>query len=343
MQQFRSYSASSFDLSPAVTVISGANGSGKTNILEALYVGCRGSSFRAADSDLLQFGQPWWRLDLVDEDTKRTIAFDGTKSAGRKQFTINGVKKQRLPAMQKIPVVLFEPNDLRLLEGSPTRRRSFLDAFIAQIEPGYSIHLSRYERALRQRNNLLKADHVSPDELFVWDMSLSENGTHIINKRMQYTAILNQQLNDVYQSIAAGNDIVNVTYETFMNRAEHTQLQQYYLAALHQQHKRDIVLGFTSVGPHRDDLVFTMNGKPAVAVASRGETRTIVLGLKLIEINYLLDTHSIPPLLLLDDVYSELDANRRAALTGVSSEVQTVITTTDADTIENVAASNIRL
>lgn len=329
LQNFRSYEAHQLKLSPSVTVISGPNGSGKTNILEALHVVCRGSSFRANDMEMLQFDKPWWRIDITDEDSKRTALFDSTKTTGRKQFVINGVKKYRLSPLQKVPVVLFEPNDLRLLQGSPTRRRAFIDTFISQLEPSYSAYVSRYDRSLRQRNNLLKSDHVTPDELFVWDMSLSQTGAYVIAKRFLYADLLNEHLTQTYQSISKNTDTISVSYATFIDNADIQALQQRFLAELHRHHKKDIVLGYTSVGPHRDDLEFTMNSSPATAIASRGETRSIVLSLKLIEIEHVLKTQEHPPLLLLDDVFSELDATRRAALTKVSSDVQTVITTND--------------
>lgn len=342
LQHFRSYDQQQFGFSPTVTLISGPNGSGKTNILEALYVACRGSSFRGSDNEMLQFDQPWWRIDIKDDDSTRTVTFDSTKESGRKQFVMNGVKRQRLMPQQKLPVVLFEPNDLRLLHGSPARRRSFIDNFIAQIEPGYSVYLSRYERALRQRNNLLKAEHVTPDELFVWDMTVSEIGAYIIKRRFLYSDLLNSQLTQKYQSISKTKDIISTTYETFMPSADAPTMQQRFLGELHKAHRKDIVLGFTSVGPHRDDMLFMMNGSPAMSVASRGETRSIVLSLKLIEIEQVVQINEHPPLLLLDDVFSELDRERREALVGISMDSQTVITTTDADIDHNFQGRGVR-
>ncbi|HYG84374.1 MAG TPA: DNA replication and repair protein RecF [Verrucomicrobiae bacterium] len=327
LSYFRSYTDAAVDFSPAVTIISGPNGSGKTNILEALYVLSRGSSFRASDSELLQFGAQWWRLAAITTEGDRKIAFDARKDTSRKQVEIEGHKKQRLAASQRLPLVLFEPNDLRLLTGSPARRRDFINLSIAQLEPHYGTQLNKYERALKQRNNLLKAETIRDDELFVWNMLLAELGAAIVTARHQHIARLEARLTEVYRSIAQNNDTITISY----SQSPQSHPQQYLLDRLHAHAERDRLYGFTSVGPHRDDILFQFNGSPATAVASRGETRSIVLALKLIEIALVKELLGKKPLLLLDDVFSELDSIRRKALVSVGRDIQTVITTTDAD------------
>lgn len=328
VQQFRSYMDRTITLSPGVTIISGPNGSGKTNLLEALYVAAKGASFRVGDADLLQFGQSWWRIDVAGETTHRTVRYDPQKATGKKQFELDSVKRHRLTHTQKLPVVLFEPEDLRLLSGSPARRRAFIDTFISQLEPGYAPLLGRYERALRQRNNVLKKPTATDDELFVWDVSLGDYGAKIIELRQRYVAMLRERLVASYRSIAETDDEVTVLYPHYETSAD---VRQSLHAGLHAARARDQMLGFTSVGPHRHDLAFVMNDNNASVAASRGETRSIVLALKLLELEILQASHQTPPLLLLDDVFSELDSARRAALVGLGSRVQTVITTTDAD------------
>jgi len=334
LSHFRSYAEAVVDFSPSVTIISGPNGSGKTNILEALYVASRGTSFRASDSELLQFDAPWWRLHARTTDGERTIGFDNQRTLGKKQVIVEGVKKQRLTPQHKLPLVLFEPNDLRLLDGSPARRRDFIDAFISQLNPTYAAQLHKYDRALRQRNNLLKTTQASDDELFVWNMLLAELGAAIITARQQYIDHIQEQLTDVYRSIAKNDDIVTMAY----SQPRTDTLQQHLLDDLHQYQARDRAYGFTSVGPHRHDILFAFNGSPATAVASRGETRSIVLALKLIEIAVIKRLLEKSPLLLLDDVFSELDTTRRSALVAVGRDIQTVITTTDADISQEFGA-----
>src|SRR5690606_38284697 len=158
VKHIRSHTEYSINFTPEVTIITGPNGSGKTSILEAVHVSLQGSSFRGSDADLLQKNSPWWKIDVIlnDEQT-RTIKYNPEKTTSRKQFIIDSKTTARLPLKQKHPVVLFEPEDLRLLHGSPARRRQFIDRFISQLNLLYGPTLRKYERALKQRNNLLKS------------------------------------------------------------------------------------------------------------------------------------------------------------------------------------------
>lgn len=332
LQHFRSYKDYSVSLSPTTTVISGANGSGKTNLLEAIHVIARGTSFRGNDTEMLRFSQDWWRIDAGAEDESRTVTFDSAKTSGRKQFTVGGSKKLRLMPTHKLPLVLFEPEDLRLLHGSPVRRRAFIDTLISQLDPLYSAKVSKYDNALRQRNNLLKNPHMQSDELFVWDVMLSELGGHIITSRQQRIADLDAVLGATYQSIAHTNDTVGVQYPHYQEVAA---VSQRLLRELQDARDRDVHYGYTTVGPHRHDLLFTYNGAPAGSAASRGEVRSLVLSLKLIEVDMVRERLGRAPLLLLDDVFSELDNARRAALIEASADAQTIITTTDGDVARN--------
>jgi DNA replication and repair protein RecF len=331
LANFRSYKNAFFTFSPEVTVIFGPNGSGKTNILEALYVLAKGTSFRGTDEELLQFNKPWWRIDAVIGEDERSIRFDPSKPQAKKQVIQNEVMRLRMTPQLKLPVVLFEPEDLRLLSGSPSRRRAYIDGFISQYEPTYSTHLHRYERALKQRNNLLKQVSLKNDELFVWDMTLSEHGAHIIHKRFEYIDLINKHITKQYDAISDTKDKILVAYAHHGPRQKLGHYQHWLLAQLDAHQDRDRMLGFTSVGPHRDDLEVSINGHAAGSSASRGETRSIVLALKLIEIDLLKKTSDRTPLLLLDDVFSELDETRREALTKHTGYIQTVITTTSAD------------
>jgi DNA replication and repair protein RecF len=342
LQNFRSYEKSVFDFSPTVTIITGPNGSGKTNILEAVYVLARGTSFRGTDDNLLQFEAPWWRIEAHVGDGKRSITYNPHSVTAKKQTIINSVKKQRMPANQKLPLVLFEPNDLRLLSGSPTRRRSYIDAFVAQFEPSYVSVVNRYDRALKQRNNILKRPHTN-DELFVWDVTLSELGATILAKRQEYADFINQYVSKVYSTIADARESVKLEYRHGGTTRKVTQYQQWLLAQLDTHRERDKYLGFTSTGPHRDDIAFLLNKHDAATSASRGETRSIVLALKLLEVQQLFERADTPPLFLLDDVFSELDRKRRAKIAEVSGTIaQTVITTTNADIHKRFGGKKVR-
>lgn len=342
LQNIRAYQDASFKLSNSVTVISGANGSGKTTLAEALYIASRGTSFRSPDSEVLRNDAAWWRIDVLHADQKRSVLYDPAKMGLKKSFIISETKKARLSPQQKLPLVLFEPDDLRLLGGSPARRRSYIDTLASQLDPQFSYHLRRYERALQQRNNLLKHHGASADELFVWDMVLSETGAYVLQARTFWLEQINLRFSDVYQKIAEKSDTVAAVYSRSLETSDQTRIQQYLLSHLHASQARDRLLGYTTVGPHRDDIAFILNNRDASHYASRGETRSIVLTLKLIEIGLLKDILESTPLVLLDDVFSELDENRRHAIVSLSAEnVQTVITTTDAEVAKEYAAQEL--
>lgn len=326
VQNIRAHMTFRLDMSPGVTVITGSNGSGKTSLLEAVYVSLRGSSFKGSDGDMLRRDAPWWRIDVLQaNDELRTVKFDPSRVSGRKQFVVDTKTSYRLPEKYKYPVVLFEPDDLRLLQGSPTRRRQFIDRFIAQLDPLYGVNLRRYERALKQRNNLLKQPGVTNDELFVWDISLSEYGAYVIEKRAEFVALLNNRLAAAYASIAHTNDTVVIRYS--LSNAENAK--QRLLSELHSRAERDRIVGFTSVGPHRHDVLFDFNGSPALSVASRGEVRSVVLALKFLEVEIIEQITEKKPIILLDDVFSELDEHRQASLLTSREDTQVLVTSTN--------------
>jgi DNA replication and repair protein RecF len=306
-----------------VTLITGLNGSGKTSLLEAIYIALQGSSFKGSDSDVLRRDTSWWRIDVqYDDESVRTVKFDSNKTTGRKQFQVDGRTMYRLLPKYKYPVVLFEPDDLRLLNGSPARRRQFIDRFISQLDPLYAVALRKYERALKQRNNLLKRDQTTPDELFVWNVALAEHGAYIIEERVRFIERLNASLGDVYRQIAQTNDTVTIHYSYTRIDA----IKQKLLGDLHAHSERDRLLGNTSIGPHRHDVLFEFNSSPALSVASRGEVRTIVLALKFLEVDITEQLIAKKPIILLDDVFSELDATRQKLLTSQLSGHQIIIT-----------------
>jgi DNA replication and repair protein RecF len=332
VQNIRSHKRLDIELSPGVTVITGSNGSGKTTLLEALYISLQGSSFKGSDLEVLKTDSPWWKIDIIfDDSQKRTVKFDPAKTSGRKQFVIDSKNIYRMPPKHKYPVVLFEPEDLRLLHGSPARRRQFIDRFISQLNPLYGVALRKYERALRQRNNLLKRFNTSPDELFAWNIALSEHGAYIIEQRIAFIEQINGKLNQAYQDIAHSKDEVSVHYShTFVG-----DIKQKLLAELHAHIDKDRFLGNTSVGPHRHDIIFEFNHSPALSVASRGEVRTIVLALKFLEVDIIEQLTGNKPIILLDDVFSELDVSRQHALSNTINSHQIVITSTHVVSSDN--------
>lgn len=339
LQDIRSYSLFDVTLSDGVTVVAGPNGSGKTNLLEAIYVLAHGSSFRGRDRELVAYDKPYGVIKAVMEDMSERRVSLAVKADSKiaKEFTIGGSKRQRLSYSQRLPVVLFDPEGLRALSSSPARRRDFLDDVLGRLTPQYSTTLHRYERALLQRNELLKRQSTLiqttwRDQLFVWDVKLAELAEQLVEARIRLLTHYNERLSDVYSGLADTVTKVEATYRTF--HYQPASYRQTFFAKLQQSAPHDALRGFTSVGPQRDDFEMSINGHPALEVASRGEMRTIMLACKLIETKLIEETRQSAPLLLLDDVFSELDATRRQKLTSTLSNYQTIITTTDADIVD---------
>lgn len=332
LQKFRSYTDSSFEFEPAVNIIVGPNASGKTTIIEAIVTLLGGKSFKAHDYELVQSDAPWSRLDIQTENHSRTYKLIYDESGLlTKEYEIDNNTYKRLPAAKTLPIVLFEPNDLQLLHGSPEQRRDFIDTILLQIDPSYSAALRHYKRVLAQRNALLKQQRTpSSDQFFVWNLRLSELGGVIATTRYELLKRFNELVSGLYSSIAAADTEVSLEYATkFTIQTYETSL----LHALEKSFEKDLQRGFTGSGPHRDDIAFTINNRPANETASRGEIRTLVLVLKMLEAQFIEETRGQRPTLLLDDVFSELDGRRRQALVSFLASYQAFITTTDADVV----------
>ncbi len=322
----RSHTEKTINLSADTTVLTGKNGAGKTSLLEAIYIALQGTSFKGTDLEVLRHNSPWYRIDLLlDDDTARSVTFDPSRTSGKKKFVVHEKTSYRLSPRDKYPVVLFEPEDLRLLHGSPSRRRQFIDRFITQIDPTYTTTLRKYERALKQRNALLKRESIRNEDLFVWNVALSDYGAKIIEQRVYAVELINRELNNHYSEIAHTVDNVTIHYS-------HTTIDnssQKLLRELESKINYDKVVKHTSIGPHRHDIVFLLNDSPALSVASRGEARTIILALKRIEISIIEKLTEKRPVILLDDVFSELDNDRQLVVARQFAGVQTIITGVD--------------
>ncbi|MGH7196917.1 MAG: DNA replication/repair protein RecF [Candidatus Saccharimonadales bacterium] len=333
LQQFRSYTDYSVEFSSGVNIIVGPNGSGKTNLLEALYVLSTGSSFRTNDRDLVQHGKNWFRIEALWDAEQRILKYQLKDDGIEKQFRLDGVKKARLTHAHRVPVVLFEPDHLRLLKESPSARRDYLDTLLVKLQPDYSWLKHQLERVLLQRNNVLKRRlprAVLDDQLFAWDIKFAELAEQVSERRRELIATINQQIGNVYSKIAHKDSRVEMSYESQISALSY---RSGLLKRLSETIERDVERGFTTVGPQRDDFSLALNGAPAATAASRGELRSLLLALKIIELRLLAQQQDTTPLLLLDDVFSELDTSRRRALAELAKEYQTLITTTDADAI----------
>ena len=328
LQNFRSYKDESLEISPGVNIIVGPNASGKTNLLESILVMARGSSYRAKDSELVRFDQPWARIDAHTLRGSRTVKIK-VEELGGKSFEIDDKVYKKLSINTSLPVVLFEPNHLLLLAGGPERRRTYLDDLIKQTTPGYSTVLAQYRRALAQRNSLLKQQG-SGGQMFAWDIRLSQLAGQIVKARTELVSEISKQIEGLYKELSSADNEVGIEY---LGQWPADVYETKMLKKLETSLDIDRMRGYTTTGPHREDFEITFDGHPASEVASRGETRTTVLALKIIELKTLEEVRGVKPLLLLDDVFSELDGKRRHKLTDYLAPYQTFITTTDADLV----------
>jgi DNA replication and repair protein RecF len=330
LQNFRSYIDDGFEFEAGINVIVGPNAHGKTNLLEAVLVLFRGSSFRAKDIELISYNKPWGRIEGVVSGHQRVVKLQQDNKP-TKTVDVDGKQFSRITSSVKLPIVLFEPSMLSLLSGSPEQRRNYLDDLLEQIEPGYSVIKRKYLRVLGQRNSLLK-NHNRPslEQLFPWNIRLSQLAGQIIEARINLCQKINKQLPQVYADLAGGNVITAILYKSQLPNIDY---ETHHLKQLENNLDNDIRSGFTSHGPHRDDFIFLYNDHPTSLYASRGEMRTAVLALKILELDIIEKELDTKPVLLLDDVFSELDGHRRRALITRLSGHQAFITTTDADVV----------
>lgn len=327
LQNFRSHIEASFELSNSVNIVVGPNASGKTNLLEAILVLAGHNSYRAKFNELVNFNKSWARLDANTPVASRTVKIE-PDTVG-KTYVIDNKIYKRLDNAKKLPVCLFEPNHLLLLSGSPELRRSYIDNLCEQIYPEYGHNFRQYKRTLAQRNHLLKSANPG-GQIFSWNIRLSELAGKIVADRLQLINELNKSISKNYQALSKSDDKINTNYLSKLDTANY---ESSLLKKLEEKLELEIMRGFTLYGPHRDDLTIAINNNNSGDTASRGEARTLVLALKILEAELLEKTRGEKPLLLLDDVFSELDGVRRQKLTNYLSDYQTFITTTDADVV----------
>ena len=333
LKDFRCHTDFSYDFKKKTSVIVGENGSGKTSVLEAVYEALRGKSFRATDPDILRRESEFYRIEVNFSDGEKTVVAFGDLDAGgerKKQFLVGGKKYARLPKKYRYPIVLFLPDDLHLISSSPTRKREFFDRILSELDDLYSTTLNRYEKALKQRNDLLKSFADGSIEevrsiIFSWNLLLAKYGIEIRKKREKMISEINARLTDVYRSIAENTDEVFLEYKLQGDEVS----EEEYFKRLESELNRDLILGHTGFGVHRDSYEFMFNNSDADGSASRGEVRSIILALKFIEAEMIYEKVGKRPVVLLDDVFSELDETRQKALTRNFKENQVIITSVE--------------
>ena len=343
LRSYRSYETLHLAFDPGVQIFLGANAQGKTNIIEALYYAAFGRSHRtSSDAELIRVGADGAHIGLSfrRHDVPGELSFTFARGA-RRRITYAGESLRQRDLVGLLPMVLFSPEDLFLVKGAPALRRRYLDAELSQASPAYYGELLRYTRILKQRNAVLKDIRerlAAPDDLSPWDAQLARSAAYIVTRRIAAVAQLGALSARVQAVLAAGEElalayeIAGAGAEDFAEDDMTESLHLWYNKMLCEGRARDIARAATGVGPHLDDLVLRVGGMSLRSYGSQGQQRTGALALKLAELFYLQENIGEAPILLLDDVMSELDADRRRALLDFirHERIQTFITATDA-------------
>ncbi|MEO8626077.1 MAG: DNA replication and repair protein RecF [Candidatus Limnocylindrales bacterium] len=351
---FRSYTALAAEFPAGPQVVVGDNATGKTNLLESLVVLDTGRSHRAgADGELVAWGADFSRLDASvvgssGSPTQLEVVIALTASGGgRKRVEVNGVARRPSALSAALPVVLFAPEDMLLISGGPALRRAALDTLVAQTVPAASATFSTYSRAITQRNNLLRSirdGSAARDELRFWDQVMIDDGARIVDWRRAALARLAEPLAAAHAEIAPAEERLELRYSTNAEPIGPETTHDALRRRLADTADKEQWNGATLIGPHRDDLVFANGERDLAGFASRGQQRTAILAFKLAQLDVLRMTLGESPLLLLDDVFSELDPGRRAHLVRRIGELpQAFVTTTTTDDLDPqlVAAATV--
>lgn len=330
LTNYRSYRSASFDFSEQ-SVLVGQNGAGKTNLLEALYLLSSTKSFRAdREREMISWGETAGNVTVQMERNGRTqTAAVGLGSGTRnitKRFTVDNTKRKAREIVTMFPMVLFSADDVRLIDGSPGRRRRALDLALSQSSRAYYEHLSTYGKVLASRNRLLEqiqSGEAGSGELEFWDGQLIATGQLLIDARQGFTDFFNRHLSDIYHGIATMIDKgkLEVAYRP---------LASDLATEIPRRRSQDIAIGTTTAGPHRDDWALLLGNRPLSSFGSGGEFRSAMLAFRLSETAWITECLEISPILLLDDVFSELDEFRRESLLAILPEGQVIITTPEA-------------
>jgi DNA replication and repair protein RecF len=334
-----------FDAGPQL--VWGPNAAGKTSLLEAMVVLARGGSHRTtADAELIRWGADVARLEgrFGDADIDVALVRPGSAAAAggaRKRLRVNGVPRRAPALAERMRVVLFAPEDMLLVVGSPSLRRGTLDQLAATLVPGYAAELATYGRALQQRNGLLRAireETASRDQLRYWDKPFLDAGGAVVAARHSLLAQLAGPLGSAHAEIApeeAASGRLALQYVTNAPAAPGETAREALARRLEETAEKEAWNGTTLIGPHRDDIGFVMGGRDLASFASRGQQRTAILALKLAELDLVTAHDGRPPLLLLDDVFSELDPARRSHLVRrIAALPQSFVTTTTLDDLD---------
>ena len=341
---YRNYKNVNIDFSRNVNVFMGDNAQGKTNILEAIYYCAFAKSHRTSkDRELIN-----WNSDsayvslLVGKDRlDKNIDINILKD-GKKAIKINKIKVSKIGELfGNFNVVMFSPEDLKIIKDSPGVRRKFIDMELCQLNSKYYYNLVQYNKVLNERNVVLKNRKLDSEILDIYDIQLANFGYHIIIERLKYINKLNFYGKDIHKDISSGKENVEFKYISTIKDLEDIENSFYEL--LRRNRKKDIEKGTTSIGPHRDDFIVLINDVDTKSFGSQGQQRSAVLTIKFSSLKIIKEMTSEYPVLLLDDVLSELDFNRKRYILSTIGEIQTIITCTGIEDLTNYLDNSSRV
>lgn len=334
LKDYRNYRSLSIEFNKNINILFGNNAQGKTNILEALYMCATTKSHKGSkDKEMIRFKQDEAHLRLYLQKKEISHKIDmHLKKNKTKGVAIDGISiKKSSELFGLLNIVFFSPEDLSIIKNGPSERRKFMDLELCQLDKIYFYNLSKYNKILVQRNNLLKQIKSNPsliDTLDIWDEQLVNYGINIIKKREEFIVLLNKIIYQIHQKLTGGLEKIKVEYDPSVKEKE-------FHKELSKKRELDLKNLYTYVGPHKDDISFYVNGIDIRKFGSQGQQRTAALSLKLAEIDLVKKIINDTPILLLDDVLSELDKNRKNYLLDSINDVQTIITCTGLDEFIN--------
>ncbi len=334
LKNYRNYDLLELDFDPSTNILYGDNAQGKTNILESIYMCGTTKSHRGTkDRDMIRFGQEEAHIEAVID--KKGVPFEidiHLKNNSPKGVAINKMPIRRaIELFGIVNIVFFSPEDLNIIKNGPSERRKFIDLELSQLDKVYLSDLTNYNRIVNQRNKLLKDVYDRKDlmeTLDIWDLQLVNYGKKIIDRRNKFIVELNQIVGKVHEQLTGGKEHLQIYYEPSVSSMD-------FKTNLIKNREKDIRMKSTSVGPHRDDICFMADGLDIRKFGSQGQQRTAALSLKLSEIEIVKKVINDTPILLLDDVLSELDKHRQNYLLDSISDIQTLITCTGLDDFVN--------
>ena len=330
---FRNYVNETIDLQDGLNVLVGRNAQGKTNLVEAVYFSCIGKSPRTKkEAELIYHEKETAKIEIElekNEGNKKIEVYLNKK--GKKNIKINGVNVLKISELiGTLNCVFFSPDELKLVKESPQDRRRFMDIDLSQLSKNYFYYINTYNKILAHRNKLLKDTKdlaVLKQTISIWDTQLAEIGSKIIIRRIRFLKALKTFATPIHFELTDGKEQLELSYEGLMEKTEEA-LKQTLLNEYSKTVEKDFKLGFTNIGPHRDDIKILINNIDVKSFASQGQQRTVALSLKLAELEIFKLERGEYPVLLLDDVLSELDEKRQAKLLNKTKQIQTIITTT---------------